>query len=156
MTDNTNPQTSTSFLGSGWSFPPRFVKGTDSGEVLMSSDEDDIAASLRILFGTVCGERFLQPKYGLDMQALLFEPFGTTMTTLIKDRVKTAILIYEARIIITSLEIDTSALNEGKVSIIVEYTVRATNSRYNLVYPFYLNEGSEVCASLPVASTPAG
>jgi len=151
MADNNNSESSFSFLGTGWSFPPRFVKGKDSGEVLMTSDEDDIAASLRILFGTVCGERFLNPKYGLDMQALLFEPFGTTMKTLIKDRIKTAILIYEARINLLSLEVDTSELTEGRVNIIIDYAVRATNSRYNLVYPFYLNDGNELRATLPAA-----
>lgn len=152
MADNSDPSTNTSFLGTGWSFPPRFVKGTDSGEVLMTSDEDDIAASLRILFGTVCGERFLNPKYGLDMQALLFEPFGTTMKTLIKDRIKTAILIYEARINLVALDVDTSEQTEGRVNIIIDYVVRATNSRYNLVYPFYLNDGNELRASLPASS----
>ena len=69
---------------------------------------------------------------------------STTMTTFLKDRVRTAILIYEARVELLSLELDTSAQNEGKVACILEYRIRATNSRFNLVYPFYLTGGSEV------------
>ena len=132
----------TSFLGTGWSFPPEFA--LETGEVRMTSDEEDIHASLKILFGTAVGERFPNPKYGLDMHEMLFEPINTTMTTLLKDRIKIAILIYEPRIDLLSLDLDTSAQYEGRVSIVMEYAVRATNSRYNLVYPFYTTGGNEV------------
>ncbi len=135
MEEEKLPVSYTSFLGTGWSFPPEFV--LETGEVVMTSDEEDIEASLKILLGTSTGERFLNPKYGLDMREVLFEPISTTMKTLLKDRVKISILIYEPRINLLSLEVDTSAQDEGKVSIILEYEVRATNSRYNLVYPFY-------------------
>jgi uncharacterized protein len=151
MADDESNQTYTSFLGTGWSFPPEFV--LETGEVLMTSDEEDIHASLKILLGTTFGERFLNPKYGLDMHEMLFEPMSTTMTTFVKDRVKTAILIYESRINLLSLELDTSAQNEGRVAVIVEYEVRATNSRFNLVYPFYTNDGSEVRASVATAAS---
>lgn len=142
MEENESDITHASFLGTGWSFPPEFI--LEAGRVMMTSDEEDIKASLNILFGTALGERFLNPKYGLDMHEMLFEPMSTTMTTLLKDRVKIAILIYEPRINLISLELDTSAQYEGKVSIVMEYEVRATNSRYNLVYPFYMTDSSEV------------
>jgi phage baseplate assembly protein W len=135
-------QSYTSFLGTGWSFPPEFL--LETGEVRMIGDEEDIHASLTILLGTALGERFLNPKYGLDMHDVLFEPMSTTMTTFLKDRVKNSLLIYEPRINLLSVELDTSAQFDGKVSIIVAYEVRATNSRFNLVYPFYLTDGSEV------------
>jgi uncharacterized protein len=89
-------RTYTSFLGNGWSFPPEFV--LETGEVVMTADEEDIQASLKILFGTAIGERIFEPKYGLDMQEMLFEPISTTMKTYLIDRIKIAILIYEPRI----------------------------------------------------------
>ncbi|NQD38311.1 GPW/gp25 family protein [Permianibacter sp. IMCC34836] len=135
-----------SFLGTGWSFPPTFH--ADSGEVAMTVDEADIAASLQILFGTIRGERFLNPKYGLNLRELLFEPLSTTMTTFIKDNIRTNILIYEPRITVLALELNTARQNEGRIEVLLEYSVRATNSRYNLVYPFYISDGSE--AKLPV------
>ncbi len=137
-----------SFLGSGWSFPPRFNPHTR--QLQMSSDEEDIEASLKILLGTTAGERILHPTYGLDMRELLFEPMTTTMQTLFKDRVRTNILVYEPRIEVLSLELDTSLLIEGKLLLRLEYAIRATNSRFNLVYPFYLNDGNEVGASIGV------
>jgi Bacteriophage baseplate protein W len=142
MAENEPKVTYQSFLGTGWSFPPEFVAST--GEVLMTSDEKDIEASLIILLGTALGERFLNPKYGLDMHELLFEPMSTTMTTFLKDRIKTTVLIYEPRINLVSVELDTGALVEGKLPILIEYEVRATNSRYNLVYPFFNTDRTEV------------
>jgi uncharacterized protein len=131
----------TSFLGTGWSFPPEFVQ--NGRDVVMTSDEEDIRASLEILFGTMRGERALLPQYGLDPHELLFESAGTTMNTFLKDRIQAAILIYEPRIRLTALEVDTPDPNAGTLRIAVEYEVRATNSRYNLVYPFYTNDSNE-------------
>lgn len=141
-TDATDHPMYTSFLGTGWSFPPTFSK--ESGGVVMTSDEEDIHASLQILLGTAEGERFLNPKYGLDMHPMLFEPLSTTARTLLKDKVRLAILLYEPRVNLISLELDTSAELEGKIIFIIEYAVRTTNSRFNLVYPFYSSDSNEV------------
>lgn len=128
-----------SFLGTGWSFPPRF----GGGGVAMTRDEQDIEASLGILFSTLPGERFLQPGYGLDMSELLFEPVSTTLRTYLEDRIRTAILIHEPRIRLLSLHIDTPEPLAGTLNILLEYAVRATNSRFNRVFPYYLGEASE-------------
>jgi len=142
MQDGSAKESYSSFLGTGWSFPPEFTR--DNGEVVMTSDEADIEASLKILLGTTLGERFLNPKYGLDMHDVLFEAMSTTMKNFIKDRVKTSILVYEPRINLVSLELDTSAAYDGNISIILDYEVRATNSRYNLVYPFFTVDSNEM------------
>ena len=145
-----------SFLGTGWSFPPEFAVGGDAGDeigqVLMTADEADIEASLAILFGTALGERFLEPAYGLDMHDLLFQSLSTTLKTELEDRIRTTILIYEPRITLLALQVDTSRQNEGTLLIVVEYTVRSTNSRYNLVFPFAVSDGNEV-RPLPVEIT---
>jgi uncharacterized protein len=129
-----------SFLGSGWSFPPEFRQGG----VRMSVDEVDIRESLEILFGTMAGERFLRPDYGLHMQEILFEPMSTTLRTLLRDRVRVAILVHEPRIKVIDLRIDSPDPNDGTLAIELEYEVRATNSRFNLVFPFYRTDGNEV------------
>lgn len=127
-----------SFLGRGWSFPPRFI----NGGVQMSEDEADIQASLHILFGTAPGERFLHPDYGLDMRALMFEPFSTTLRSDLKDRIQKCVLVHEARIRLLDVDIDDSRLHEGVVCIRLDYRVRSTNSRFNLVFPFYQGEAA--------------
>lgn len=136
------------FLGTGWSFPPRFA----GGGVVMSRDEQDIQESLKILFGTVPGERFLEPKFGLDMHALMFEPMSTTLRSLMLDRVRTAILIYEPRIKLINLQIDSPDPNEGSLRVLLEYEVRSTNSRFNLVFPFYRTDANEVLGSVSGAA----
>lgn len=133
-----------SFLGTGWGFPPAF----GGGGVRMSSDEEDIRESLHILFGTVAGERVLRPDYGLSMQELLFEPMSTTMRTLVKDRVRTALLVHEPRIKVIDLDIASPDPNEGTLRIALEYEIRSTNSRFNLVFPFYRSDGNEMRASV--------
>ena len=140
-----------SFLGTGWGFPPEFIvqdaadgPSRPRGQVLLTRDEADIEASLRILFGTALGERFLQPTYGLDMRELMFDSISTTMKTYLEDRIKTTLLVFEARIDLLALRVNTAKQTEGVLLIEVEYAVRSTNTRYNLVYPFAVNDGSEV------------
>lgn len=133
-----------SFLGTGWSFPPSFERGG----VRMSADELDIEESLRILFGTIAGERFLAPDYGLSVQELMFEPISTSLRTFLKDRIRTAILVQEPRIKVVDLQIDSPDPNDGTLRFELAYEVRATNSRYNLVFPFYRTDGVAAAASV--------
>ncbi|MCX6250199.1 MAG: GPW/gp25 family protein [Bacteroidetes bacterium] len=131
-----------SFLGTGWSFPPAFDKM--SGAVEMTSDELDIQRSLQILLSTRKGERVMQPDYGCNLDEMVFEPMNTTFKTYIREMIRTAILYYEARIDLKTVKIDDSRESDGVILIILEYTIRVTNSRFNFVYPFYKNEGTEI------------
>ena len=130
-----------SFLGTGWSFPPTFVRGPQG--VKMTSDEEDIRASLEVLLSTEVGERVMQPKYGCDMHRLLFEPLDLTLQAYVKDLVKTAILYFEPRIVLDDVTFET-APEEGRIDVKVDYTIATTNTRNNFVYPFYLGEGTQV------------
>lgn len=129
------------YLGTGWGFPPTFE---DGGKRLnMSSGEKDIEESLHILLTTRIGERILQPKYGCNTERLLFEPLDTTLQTYMAEVVKTAILYFEPRIKLDKVSLVPEP-NEGRILIAVEYTIKGTNSRYNYVYPFYIEEGVNI------------
>jgi uncharacterized protein len=128
-----------SFLGRGWSFPPTFDKS--SRQVLMLEGEADIESSLQILLSTALGERIMQPKYGCNMDDMVFENLDTTLKTEIKNRMQMAILYHEPRIELHSIDI-IPADPEERILLTVEYTVRTTNTRYNLVFPFYKTEGA--------------
>ena len=130
-----------SFLGTGWSFPPTFMDG--GARLHMTSDEEDIRKSLEILLTTRIGERIMQPKYGCNTERLLFEPLDTTLQTYMQDLIKTAILYFEPRINLDKIELIPEP-NEGRITIMVEYTIKGTNSRYNFVYPFYIEEGINI------------
>lgn len=130
------------FLGRGWSFPPGFSNKTN--QVFMVQEEEDIQESLSILLSTRQGERSMQPRYGCNLEVMLFEPLTTTLITRVSDQIKTSILFNEPRIDLNNVRINTQSINEGLVLIEITYTVRNTNSRFNFVYPFYLEEGSNI------------
>lgn len=130
-----------SFLGTGWAFPPEF--DPESGSVLLVSKEEDINQSLNILLSTSLGERVMQPRYGCNLRNYLFKPLSSNEIGFIKDMVSYAILYYEPRIIAESIEVtadDSVDLLEGKFFISVTYKIPETNSRFNYVYDYYLNE----------------
>lgn len=131
-----------SFLGTGWGFPPAF--SNKAAEVAMLSDVEDIQSSLEILLTTRPGERVMRPDYGCNLDELLFEPLTTTFKTYIKDLVLTAILYYEPRIEVNNIELDDTGELEGRIVISIDYTVSATNTRFNFVFPFYKKEGTDL------------
>jgi len=131
-----------SFLRTGWSFPPTF--DNKRGETAMLSNVADIESSLHILLSTRLGERVMQPNYGCNLDDLMFESLTLTFKSFIKDLVKTAILYYEPRIKLDSVELDDSRTLEGVILIVVNYTVRTTNTRFNYVFPYYKNEGTDI------------
>jgi phage baseplate assembly protein W len=136
----TPPLEARSFLGTGWSFPPRFA----AGGVFTVSGEEDIRESLTILFSTVPGERLLEPSFGVDLVGLLFDTNSLTMRTLAAERMRTTILRHEPRIRILRLDLIVPDAEAGRLEAHLEYEVRATNSRFNLVHPFYRSDASEV------------
>ena len=131
-----------SFLGTGWSFPPTFDKV--AGSVVMTSAEADIHQSLQILLATRKGERVMEPDYGCNLDEMVFEPMTTTFKTYISEMIRTAILFYEPRIDLNGVQVDDSQEVNGVILLIINYTVRTTNSRFNFVYPYYKNEGTEI------------
>lgn len=134
-------KTKESFLGRGWGFPPEFSKTTKS--VLLTEDETDIEKSLEILLSTRPGERIMVPEYGCNLDELLFKPLNLTLKTFVADLIKTAILYHESRIDVEKVRIEQSTENDGILLIYVDYLIRITNSRKNMVYPFYKTEGTE-------------
>lgn len=130
------------FLGRGWSFPPTF--NLQSKEVQMTEKVEDIEKSLHILLTTSLGERIMQPRYGCDMNDILFESLDTGTKTIIIDRIQTAILFFEPRIKATKIELNTQNELEGEILVEIEYIIPSTNSRYNFVFPFYRKEGTEL------------
>lgn len=130
------------FLGRGWSFPPSFDKSERKSE--MTSDRQDIERSLEILLGTRKGERVMRPDYGCNLDEMVFESFNLSLKTYLADMVETAILYHESRIEPMKITIDDSFIHEGRLMIEIDYIIRSTNSRFNMVYPFYLEEGTEI------------
>jgi uncharacterized protein len=124
------------FLGRGWAFP--ITPGAD-GEIAMVSDEEDIRQSIRLILDTEPGERLMRD-FGAGLRGLVFEPINVRLTALVQHRVEQALTQWEPRIRLESVRVDPDEQAGGRLNVEISYTVRATNSFYNLVYPFYLRE----------------
>jgi uncharacterized protein len=128
------------FLGTGWSFPPAFAPG--GAEVQTVFGVEDIEQSLAILLATRRGERVMQDDYGSDLSEFLFGEISQGLIGRVRSVVADAILHHEPRIAVDDIEVSEHGMRDGLLLISIAYTVRATNSRYNMVYPFYLKEAA--------------
>jgi hypothetical protein len=129
----------TDFLGQGWGYP---IKPDPAGDVTLAADEEDIRQAIRIILGTRPGERVMRPDFGAGLQALAFEPMNTSTVALARYRVEEALVRWEPRI--DKIEVKVAAEPRGgRLLIDITYRVRASNTFYNLVYPFYLMEGRQ-------------
>ncbi|WP_333873261.1 GPW/gp25 family protein [Methylobacter sp.] len=135
-----NSNTDASFLGKGWSFPPAFSR--NGRDVQRVSEHEDIQQSLQILLNTAQGERIMREDFGCDLQRFMFEEVSQSLINSLTRLITDAVLYYETRIELNAIDVNESAEIDGLLSIAIDYTVRSTNSRFNLVYPFYLNEAS--------------
>lgn len=129
-----------SFLGRGWAFPPTFSGG--GADVAMVADVADIAESLEIIFATELGERVMRQDFGSSLFAFVFEEIDRTLLARVKSTVADAVLYHEPRVRLDGVEVAEDAETPGLLRISVSYTVRATNSRFNMVYPFYIEEAT--------------
>jgi phage baseplate assembly protein W len=127
------------FLGQGWAFP---IQPDPAGDVAMAAYEEDIRQAIHIILGTVRGERVMRPDFGAGLHELVFEPINTTTMSLVRHRVEEALITWEPRIDQITVEVKADQ-PQGRLLIEIRYRVRATNTFYNLVYPFYLLEGEQ-------------
>ena len=126
------------FLGRGWSFPVAIDLG---GQIRMSEYEEDIKEAIRIILGTAKGERVMRPDFGCGIHDLVFAPINNTTVMLVEKDVQDTLTQWESRIELLKVEATAERAGEGKLLISIDYRVRSTNHRFNLVYPFYLKEG---------------
>lgn len=108
---------------------------------MMATGIDEINESLFILMKTALGERILQPEYGSALARLVFEPLNQGLMTKMKAFLQKAITKHEPRIKLESIDMEPNP-DEGMLLIRIEYKLRSQNSRFNYVYPFYLEEAN--------------
>jgi len=128
---------SEAFLGVGVAFPVSAAQG----EIATAAYEEDVRQAILIILQTNRDERVMRPDFGAGLRDFVFEPVNTTTMARVKTRVQEALIDWEPRIDVKSVEVSTSdPLN--KLLIDIAYSVRATNTASNVVYPFFLEEGS--------------
>lgn len=128
------------FIGRGWEFPPAF--GPKGSSVGMVEGELEIQQSLQILFSTRMNERVLHHNFGNSIDDFVFADIDESMVTNLKKMLQDAVEKYEPRIHLVRVDVVAEEEDQGSIQLEVEFKIKGTNTRHNLVYPFSLAEGS--------------
>lgn len=126
------------FLGQGWSFPVRPV----NGRLAYASGEDKIRQSIWLIMSTAPGERQMLPEFGCGIYDLVFQPNTVALRGIVEEKVRLALVRWEPRIDVLDVRAETFPEALNQLLIYVDYRIRSNNALYNLVYPFFLNEGA--------------
>ena len=126
------------FTGSGWTFP----LGVNSrGGMALSRHEKVVEESIRIILGTPLVERRMRPEFGCAIHDLVFANNDPTTHGLMRHYVQRALILWEPRIEVVDIRVGAPAYDVAQVLIEIDYVLRATNERRNLVYSFYIIPG---------------
>ncbi len=130
------------FLGTGWSFPVTFSAGNH--QLNTSSFEGNINECINIILRTKNGERSFNPGFGSGLQQFFFARMDETLKGRIIDAVKTSLLNNEPRITVLDVDVEYTDVNNGLIEILISYRYNSTNTRHNYVFPFHVNEGTNL------------
>lgn len=122
------------FLGQGIAFPFQL---SPTGRLNLSSGEDDIQQSIRIILGTAPGERLMRPEFGCRIYELLFDPYDIATRSQIIDYVREALAWWEPRIEVQEVTVE-SENEEGRIFVKIDYTIKDTHDERSIIHPFYL------------------
>jgi phage baseplate assembly protein W len=127
------------FLGVGWKFP---LQVTPSGKIARARYEQRIEESIYLILTTAKGERVMLPDFGCGIHDLVFAPNNPVTISVVVQNVRAALVAYEPRIDVLDINAETAPEEPNLLLIRIDYRIRANNALGNLVYPFYITEGS--------------
>lgn len=128
------------FLGRGFGFPVNVQTAT--GQFRESAGEEDIRQAIHLILSTRKGERVMRPEFGCDIYNFMFGTMDDTSIHLMEEAVTEALLRWEPRIRDLQVRAAMSGADTGVIEFHIQYVVRSTNSMYNMVYPFFMSEGT--------------
>jgi phage baseplate assembly protein W len=126
------------YLGQGLRFPLQIV----AGRLALSRGEQKIEESIRFLLGTARGERLMRPDLGCGIHDLVFAPGSVATQTRIAQAVRDTLVTYEPRIDVLDIDTQIPPGAQNLLLIRITYRIRENNAVTNLVYPFYVTEGT--------------
>ena len=136
-----------SFLGTGMKFPPQIDPAT--GRFVTVSGTRSVKEAVYLILMTQLGERVVRPGFGSDIMSYTFMDTGTTMMSMFKRNIMETIISQEPRIADVDVDLEYNE-REGAIIVNVGYVVSSSNTRDNLVFPFYLERGGETEDTEPV------
>jgi phage baseplate assembly protein W len=128
------------FLGQGLVFP---LQVNPRGEIALARGELDIQQSIKIILGTVPGERVMRPEFGCRIHELVFAPRDAATEGLAIYYVEQALGRWEPRIELQEVNVLDDPHHDGAMFIEIKYRIKATHDERSIVYPFYLSGEEE-------------
>lgn len=123
------------FEGHGWRFP---IGLDDSGAIVDASEDDKVRQSIEIILRTAPGERVMRPDFGCQIHDLVFDTISGAMVGRVAAVVASALATWEPRIDVLGVNPRQDTDDPTRLLIEIQYRIRSTNSRFNLVFPFYV------------------
>jgi uncharacterized protein len=123
------------FLGTGWRFP---ILPDEAGRLGYAIGEQSIEHCLRALLLTATGERVMRPDFGTKAQESVFAPGSVQNLRDLERSIVEAVRTYEPRVELDGVRAEADLADESRVTVTVEYRIRRTNTKANIVFPFYL------------------
>lgn len=127
------------FLGVGWKFP---IQVTPDGKIARARHEQRIEESIYLILSTAKGERVMLPDFGCGIHDMVFAPNNSSTISYIVHTVRQALVTYEPRIDVLDIHAETTPEQKNLLLIRIDYRIRTNNTMANMVYPFYINEGT--------------
>ena len=124
------------FLGSGMKFPPQINPATGRFEV--SKGAVSVKESVYLILMTQKTERWIRPEFGSSLMSYTFMDTSNTMLNIMAREIASDLMTQEPRIADVNIRVD-AAEKQGCLIIYIDYLIRETNTRDNLVFPFYLD-----------------
>jgi phage baseplate assembly protein W len=121
-------------LGTGLAFP---FSINAQRRVELARDETDVAQAIRIILATAPGERPMRPEFGCGIHALVFERMDAATLGEMERAIRAGLARWEPRIEVEKVTFRIGD-GDGRLQVAIDYRLLATNSRRNLIYPFYL------------------
>ncbi len=122
------------FLGRGWKYPVSI----ENGRIAFSEGEESIKESIRIILGTIKGERIMRPDFGCAINELAFSINNSQTAALVAFHIREALMKWEQRIEVLDVNAYPESEEDNKLNIYIDYMIKTTNTKNNLVYPFYI------------------
>jgi hypothetical protein len=127
------------FLGIGTGFPLTLDPVTQG--LARAEYEESVRQSILVILGTAKGERVMRPDFGCGIHDLVFANVSAATAGRVVREVHESLLRLEPRIDVTQVDVNPGATS-NVLLIDIDYEVRATNTAFNLVYPFYLQQSA--------------
>ena len=125
------------FVGTGWRFP---ILPDLTGGLRYASGDENVEQSLKILLLTNLGQRVMRFDFGSKAPGLVFSPGSVQYLGLLETTIREAVRDWEPRVELEEVRAEPDLDDESRITVNIGYRVLRTNTRNNLVFPFYLGK----------------